>query len=210
MSQIRAIAFAGLLITAMLAGCAHTAQVQPPPEDIPVVKSIVVLPAEISPPVQGVRPAEEIAQLATGQRLFDTMLAEYFTNRANVNLLSATQVQAMDKGMSRTRSAAAINICLAVKADAVLLLTLHRFHEREGSQYSIVSPASVDFDYKLLHGATGQVLCSGAFNETQQPLLDNILQFFKKAKRGVKWLSAEELARDGFQQKISDCPLLKQ
>ena len=111
--------------------------------------------------------------------------------------------------MTRCRTTAAVTICRTTKADAVLLFTLHRFTERVGVEASIVSPASVVFDYKLIHAETGQTLCSGVFDETQKPLLDDMFQFFKKLKRGVKWLSAEELARDGFKQKIADCPYLK-
>lgn len=206
----RAIAafFIVLLITASLSACARPATTTLA-EDLPALKTIIVLPTEIEADGPGGRPAAEARQLARGQILFDTMLAEYFTNRPEITLLGAGQRGALDKDLNRNRTAAALAICRAAKADAVLLLTLHRFHEREGSEYSIVSPAAVEFDYKLIHGATGQSLCSGIFSETQQPLLDDIFQFFKKAKRGVRWLSAEELAREGFSQKISDCPPLK-
>lgn len=197
-----------LLTISTLSGCARTTA-KPTAEDLPVIKSIIVLPVEIETEGHDGRSAAEAQQMSKGQRLLDAILAEYFSNRENIRLLSAAQKEALNKNPNRNRTDSALSICRSAKADAVLIMSLHRFREREGSEYSIVNPASVEFDYKLLHGATGQVLCSGAFSETQQPLLDNVFQFFKKAQRGVKWLSAEELTREGFKQKISDCLFLK-
>lgn len=199
---------ASLTMLALLSGCARTtAQVQP--EDLLPIKTIVVLPVEILSDGQGSRPAKDMQQLEKGQVLLNTMLAEYFSDRKDIALLTPGQRDALEKEMLRCRTSAVVTICRTKVADAVLLCTLQRFTEREGTEYSIVNPASVAFDYKLVHAETGQTICSGTFNETQQPLLSDMFQFFKKAKRGVKWLSAEELARDGFQQKIADCPYLK-
>lgn len=198
---------ASLTVLALLSGCARTtAQVQP--EELLPIKTIVVLPVEILSDGQS-RPAKEMQQLEKGQMLLDTMLAEYFSDRKDIAMLTPGQRDALEKEMLRCRTSAVVTMCRTKVADAVLLCTLQRFTEREGSEYSIVNPASVAFDYKLVHAETGQTICSGTFNETQQPLLSDMFQFFKKAQRGVKWLSAEELARDGFQQKIADCPYLK-
>lgn len=203
-----AVFLASLTVLTLFSGCApKTAQIQP--EDLLPIKTIVVLPVEIDTDGQSSRTPKEMHQLEKGQKLIDTMLAEYFSGREDIALLTAGQRDALDKDMTRCRTTAAVTICRTKKADAVLLCTLHRFTEREGTEYAIVSPASVAFDYKLIHAETGQAICSGMFNETQQPLLADMFQFFKKAQRGVKWLSAEDLARDGFQQKIADCPYLK-
>lgn len=201
--------FASLTILTLLSGCARTTA-QIPAEDLLPIKTIIVLPVEIDPDGQDKQTSKEILLLEKGQKLVDTMLAEYFTGREDITLITPGQRNSLDKDMTRNRTAAAVTIGRAKKADAVLLSTLHRFTEREGSEYSIISPASVAFDYKLILAETGQTLCSGAFNETQQPLLNDMFQFFKKARRGFRWLSAEELARDGIAQKIPNCPYLKQ
>ncbi|MFA6498556.1 MAG: hypothetical protein WC256_13035 [Desulfurivibrionaceae bacterium] len=199
---------ASLTVLILFSGCARTtAQIQP--EDLLPVKTIIVLPVEIVPDGQSSRSPKEIQQLEKGQKLVDTILAEYFSGREDISLLTPGQRDALDKDMNRCRTTAAVTICRTKQADAVFLFTLQRFTEREGTEYSIVTPASVAFDYKLIQAETGQTICSGVFNETQQPLLANMFQFFKKAQRGIKWLSAEELVRDGLQQKITDCPYLK-
>ncbi|MFA7383914.1 MAG: hypothetical protein WC001_10740 [Desulfurivibrionaceae bacterium] len=200
--------FASLGLLFLFSGCARTsAQVQA--EDLLPVKTILVLPAEVDANGQGSRSPNDLQQLEKGRKLLDTMLAEHFSGRKEVTLLTEGQRDSLDKDMTRCRTTAAVTICRTTKADAVLLFTLQRFTEREGIESSIVSPASVAFDYKLIHAETGRTLCSGVFDETQKPLLDDMFQFFKKLKRGVKWLSAEELASDGFQQKIADCPNLE-
>jgi hypothetical protein len=208
LSKSYTVFLASLTVLALLSGCARTTA-KSQPEDLLPIKTIVVLPVEIGRDSQGTPSPKETQQLEKGQRLLDTMLAEYFSGREDIALLTPAQRDALEKDMIRCRTSAVVTICRTKVADAVLLCTVQRFTEREGTEYSIVTPASVVFDYKLVHAETGQTICSGTFNETQQPLLSDMFQFFKKAKRGVKWLSAEELARDGFQQKIADCPYLK-
>jgi len=203
------VVLASLAVLTLLSGCARTTTAQIQPEDLLPIKTIIVLPVETVMDGQNSRSPKETQQLEKGQKLVDTMLAEYFAGREDIDFLTPGQRDALDKDMNRCRTTAAVTICRTKRADAILLFTLQRFTEREGNEYSIVSPASVAFDYKLIHAETGQAICSGVFSETQQPLLDDMFQFFKKAKRGVKWLSAEELARAGFQQKIADCPYLK-
>ena len=199
---------ASIALLALLSGCAPKT-VKSQPEDLPPIKTIVVLPVEIGRDNQGTPSPKEVHQLEKGQVLLDTMLAEYFSGREDIAMLTQGQRDALEKDMIRCRTNAVVTMCRTKVADAVLLCTIQRFTEREGSEYSVITPASVAFDYKLVHAETGKTICSGSFSETQQPLLDNMFQFFKKAKRGVKWLSAEELVRDGFQQKIADCPYLK-
>lgn len=200
---------ANLALISLLFGCARTTTATTKPEDLAQIKTIIVLPVEIGPNSQGSRSAKEMQQLEKGQKLLDALLAEYFSNSEGVTLLTPGQRDELEENMRRCRTSAVVAMCQTKKADAVLLYTLQRFTEREGTEYSIVNPASVAFNYKLVQSETNQTLCSGTFDETQQPLLDNIYQFFKKAKRGIKWLSAEELAREGLKLEIADCPYLK-
>lgn len=200
-----------LLITALffsLPGCAKKTAQAPQDELLPV-KTIVVLPVEIAPADKDGRDEKEKSQLEAGRKTLDAILAESLSGQEQIAILTEAQRDSLDKGFTRCRTTAAVNICRTYKADAVLLCTVHRFVEREGTEYSVINPASVVFEYKLVHAETGQTLCGGVFNETQKPLLENIFQFFKKAKRGVKWLTAADLARDGVQQKIINCAYLK-
>jgi len=193
----------------LLSGCAANTTAQIKPEDMLPIKTIVVLPVEIGPVNEGSRSPKEKQQLEKGQRFLDTLLAEYFSGREDIAILTPEQRDELEKDMTRCRTSAVVTMCRTKKADAILLYTLQRFTEREGTEYSIVTPATVTFNYKLIHSETGQTLCSGAFDEAQQPLLSDMFQFANKAKRGIKWLSAEELAREGLKEKTANCPYLK-
>ncbi|MGV1099222.1 hypothetical protein ACUUL3_07390 [Thiovibrio sp. JS02] len=204
--------FVGVInISLLLAlfGCAQKTAQQTQEDELFPIKTIVLLPVEIAPDGNTSPSEKERAQLEAGQIAMNAILAEYFAGNDQINILTEGQRDALDKGFTRCRTTAAVNICRIYKADAVLLCTLHRYVEREGTEYSIISPATVAFDYKLVLAESGQTLCAGTFTETQKPLLDDMFQFFKKAKRGFKWLTAEALARDGVQQKLANCLYLQ-
>jgi hypothetical protein len=77
---------------------------------------------------------------------------------------------------------------------------IYRFQEREGGNFSVVRPASVGFHVHLYEG--DKLIDTYAFDETQQPLSDNIFRFFTFLRRGAKWITAGELAREGIQKSV--------
>lgn len=93
-----------------------------------------------------------------------------------------------------------------LSADAVLAGRVFRFRERLGSGYSADSPASVSFDILLIHVKDGRILWHGNFEETQQPLSENLLTINSFFKRKARWLTAEELADDGLQDVLATFP----
>jgi hypothetical protein len=78
-----------------------------------------------------------------------------------------------------------------------------RFRERVGDQWGAKSPASVAFVVDLLDVRRGDVVWSARFDETQKSLTENILALGDISHRGVKWLTAEELAADGARKVVS-------
>jgi len=46
------------------------------------------------------------------------------------------------------------------------------------------------------------------FKETQQSLMSNLMTFGKAENRGFKWITVEELVRQGIHEKIEECPYL--
>lgn len=77
---------------------------------------------------------------------------------------------------------------------------IYRFQEREGGNFSVVRPASVGFHVHLYEG--DKLSDVFVFDETQQPLSDNIFRFFTFLRRGAKWITAGELAREGIHKAI--------
>ncbi len=62
---------------------------------------------------------------------------------------------------------------------------------------------------RLVEVKTKAVLWSADFDETQESLMSNILAFNKAQSRGFKWVSVENLVRQGIKERIADCPYLK-
>jgi hypothetical protein len=85
-------------------------------------------------------------------------------------------------------------------ATSVLLGKVLRYREREGSAAGATRPASVAFEVSLHDTATGRRLWTGRFDETQQPLTENVFRARQYPGGGTRWLTAAELGRWGASQ----------
>ena len=61
---------------------------------------------------------------------------------------------------------------------------------------------------RLVNTRDGGVLWQSMFKETQQSLMSNLMSFDKAESRGFKWITVEELVRQGINEKIEECPYL--
>jgi len=95
----------------------------------------------------------------------------------------------------------------AVSADVVLTGYIYRMHEREGSEYSAGSPASVAFEVYLISVKDGSFLWKGRFDKTQKFLSTNLLEFKSFLKFKGKWVDANTLAEIGLSELIDSMPL---
>ena len=92
-------------------------------------------------------------------------------------------------------------------ADAMLLGTVARFDERRGQAAGATHPAAVGFEVTLYTAPGSQKLWNGVFAETQQALSANILSTYRYPGGGMRWLTAEELARWGAEETVLQIPL---
>jgi hypothetical protein len=76
-----------------------------------------------------------------------------------------------------------------------LNVLIYRFQERRGSAFSVERPASVGFHVHYFDSSGLKDVF--VFDETQQPLFDNIFRLFTFLRRGARWITAEELSREG-------------
>ena len=90
-----------------------------------------------------------------------------------------------------------------VYADAVLVPHLRRYRERIGDEWGAKSPASVAFVLDLVDVRRGDVIWQASFDETQKSLSENIFAIGEIGQRGVRWLSAEQLAQDGVRKAVA-------
>lgn len=93
-------------------------------------------------------------------------------------------------------------------ADAVVLGAVYRFRERSGEAMGSTHPSSVGFDVRIVSAPAGALLWSGAFDETQVAFSANLLRAPRYPGGGMRWLTAEELARFGAGEVAQTVPLV--
>lgn len=128
-------------------------------------------------------------------------------------IISADGVQDMIAGMMSDNDKSAdrflkfyVQAGQRAEVDAVVVGHIFRFRERQGNRASVESPASVAFDLHLIDVASGRMLWSSGFDETQKPLTDNILEIGTFIKRGGGWATAEELSTSGLESLLQRFP----
>lgn len=85
-------------------------------------------------------------------------------------------------------------------ADWVVAGYLYCYSERKGYVYSAEQPASVAFSLHLLRVSDKLVVWKSVFDKTQSSLMENILNISSFFKEGVKWVTAEELSKEGIDE----------
>ncbi len=90
---------------------------------------------------------------------------------------------------------AGIGFTLEPGATPSLDVLIYRFQERRGSAFSVERPASVGFHVHFFDSSGLRKVF--VFDETQQPLSENIFRFFTFLKRKARWITAGDLAREG-------------
>lgn len=171
------------------------------------VKSIAVLPVAFFQ--EGTDSPQKIKELESGVNALSQSINEYFTGNDKVQIVSSDEIESLSTNYSSTPYAESLHIGKSIHVEAVMTLVLEKFNERKGTDYAVTSPASVSFDYRLIHTESGKTLCSGSFSETQQAATENILSLKKLSGRGFKWISAYALTREGVFSTLSGCKYLK-
>jgi len=92
------------------------------------------------------------------------------------------------------------------KADAVLKGYVLKYVDKIGGKYGISSPASVSFIIHIYDTKDGSLIWSGSYKETQISLSENLLNIDLFFKRGLKWLTSDELAKFGVSEIIKKIP----
>jgi len=96
-----------------------------------------------------------------------------------------------------------------IGADGIIAGYLFYYRERKGFGYSVEKPASVAFCVHLVRVEDGVSVWKGVFDKTQSSLMENILDIFPFIRGGGKWMTAEELSREGIRQILKDFPDFK-
>jgi hypothetical protein len=90
--------------------------------------------------------------------------------------------------------------------DAVLTGVITRYDDRQGNALLVDQPASVAYEAYLISTRDGEILWRARVNETQRPLLDNLLLAGRFFKGGGVWQTNDTLARIGLERVVKTFP----
>lgn len=173
------------------------------------ITCIAVLPVSSSVGQDDTVNYNEARSLEKGEAYADQVLQRELQENPKVRFYTAGQlasfVPEISGGMIGTDAA----LGQKLHCDAVLMTTLRRYKQREGTEYSADAPAAVDFSMVLRDTTDGKLLWYADVREKQQSFLENIFSFDKAKKRGFKWISVEQLLEQGIKEKLAECPYLK-
>ncbi|MGB3211655.1 MAG: hypothetical protein WBB19_13210 [Desulforhopalus sp.] len=186
-------------------GSAGKRQIQPPVEPL---ACIAVLPASTSVDNDDTILYADAQSLAKGAAYASEVMKRELQGNPKVRILTSNQVSNLVPEIFGGISGTVAVLGKKLNCDGVLLTTVRRYKQREGTDYSAESPASVDFTMVLRHADDGNVLWSADFREQQESFLSNIFSFNKAQQRGFKWVSAEKLMEQGMKERLAECPYL--
>jgi hypothetical protein len=145
---------------------------------------------------------------AKEQFLTDSMYSELIAKVRGIEFISP---QSSSAELSRVKEdnpmlldkSAVLEAGKNLGADAVLFGYISEYKEREGGELGVSSAASVAFSVQLLNTVDGQILWEDYFAETQRPLSENLLELKKFFRRRAKWITADELAKEGVVEVVN-------
>jgi len=193
----------GVLVCLLVSGCSlfHP---KPPIEE--VIAQVAVLPFTRGGPVDGAQATGSEALPAAASTVLTAQVYDVMAGapvwRFVPDLTVAQALTQLDTGAPVPAQAAALG--KAVGATAVLCGTVTRYHQRQGSAYGVTRPASVAFDMQLVSAGSGKVLWTGSFDETQEPLASNLLNWWQFWEAGPRWMTVEELAHLGVERLLDE------
>ena len=191
------------------AGCAQKDEtISASKEPVVAVSGIAVMPVRSAVDFEEAVSLADEKSLKDGVQVMDSLLKQVLAGKPGVRFV-AQQSEAGGSERRVNNLEAARRIAAQQGCNAILETTLSRYNERVGGDYGVKQPAAVTFAYKLYEVGDGRVLCHGRFDEQQQPVMENLLALPRAKTRGFTWLTAEELARDGLQERLGQCSYIE-
>jgi TolB-like protein len=170
------------------------------------IRRIAVLPPPLTTPEQHLRGAlaanpGKVATEGEAPEILARLLYSTMASMPNWQIISESEVREIAQSVRAESEASRLKqIGERVYADAVIAGRILRFRERVGSELGVKSPASVAFVLDLVDVRRGDVIWSARFDETQKSLSENIFAISEIGQRGVRWLTAEQLAHEGVKK----------
>lgn len=173
------------------------------------IRRIAVLPPgilnsdpSVKPPLGTTPPPRSAAQDAPESLAH--MIYSVMAALPNWQIISDAEVREVSQSLPASSDPARLRrIGEMVYADAVIVGRVQRYRERVGDEWGAKSPASVAFVLDLVDVRRGDVIWSARFDETQKSLSENIFAIGDVGERGIRWLSAAQLAQEGVKKAVA-------
>lgn len=177
-------------------------------EKVEKLSCLLVFPAAAMVDSSDKMQQKQAKELQDGAVFMNSALAGILGGNERVVMVDDAMLNQYHPTVEGGRFGAVKAVSQDLGCDTVLLTTVSRFKQRQGGEMAVDAPASVAFELKMLDTKEGRVIWSGAFSETQEALLQNLFSMKKAEKRGLKWITAEELADQGLRERLKSCPYL--
>ncbi len=142
------------------------------------------------------------------------MLLEEIHAKGKINIVPPTFVNQCKEIILYRESRAFLNpvqkwieIGRCIPVDFIVVPQLFVFKPRIGGEFGVYEPAKVMFSLNVIDVKKGSVVKSYLFREEQKPLSENLLDIKKFLKRGGRWISVYELAKEGIEQALKEIGL---
>ena len=150
----------------------------------------------------------------SGAKTITTSYQQQLRKKLGHKLLSPAQTEAVFAELpplpEETLRTAAKRFGRETMASHVLTGTVWRYRERVGSPMTAEKSAAVGFSVILVRTRDGAIVWNQHFDKTQTSLTDNLLDAPIFVTKGMKWLSAEELASFGVEKTLHAFPALQE
>lgn len=211
-----------LLMSTLLAGCAQKSVGQETDSETITVNRLLYVPFRNMTAIYGlnesVRSPFSGSMFVTrkvddhGETTLNRLTQAVLSEKSDIETVALDQKQSKSYSLLINSDSALYDRKLLIDAgsragvDAVLIGYLYGFSERVGTRFAVQDPASVCFELVLIRVEDGRVLWKKNFQETQQPLSDDLFKLESFLERGGKWVTAEELAQSGLKNVFKSFP----
>ena len=129
--------------------------------------------------------------------------------RSKESALHCAKTVGAREGRSNNQAAlrtwSATGRCMGV--DLLVVPQVLEYREREGGEFGVVVPAKVVMDIFVIDVRNESLISRSRFDEAQSALSSNLLEADKFFKRGGKWISARDLAKEGMVKAVKELRL---
>lgn len=207
--SVKLLAIACVTTVFVFSGCAKKPEQKPVPRDPALAISCVgVMPVQAAVDVSSAMSFAQAKQLKEGATIMDALLKKKFAGRREFRFVNPAQVYGLDVDGEGSRLGSLQKIAEQMSCNAMLEISISRFSDRVGGEYTAKDPASVAFQYRLYEVGEGKILCQGSFDEVQKSLMENLYNWKSARSRGFTWITSEQLLQEGIDEKFSQCGYL--